>query len=532
MMTHQHVKQGKEDSLYILETDHKNMDAAFLYVEDLVFSIRNSTGLRTFFDGLDYDEKLVSKELKSAANLFAERNYLGTEEIFVEKIYIFNFKNDSVSHLYYPMTMLEMERERKDYEKIYQQFLENKTSSYFQSGKDLVNLCVFLYDGKMNPLGVCIFGLNRSFIEENYKNLEKFGRYKWQIMQGEIQILGKENGRRVENGKILNSNFDTGFGLTLYAAIPVWVVYRSLGNMMAILLLISSVLIVILSFLGHKAAKYYVKPLETIAEKINLVGKGEFQTKLSEYSAEELQKISSTFNEMTDYIEHLVEEVYETRLVAQQAEIQYLQTQMNPHFLANVLAMIETRAAINGDTQVQQMIHQLSKLYQGKIFRKNEYFISLQQELEITEFYLSLQKSRYGNKITYSIVFEGDSCGYLGLKVPRLSIQPLVENAVCHGLQQKAENGHIKIRIWKELQNLKICIEDDGVGFDLNCVVEKEDNKNHTHVGLWNTNKMIQKLCGDDFGILVESEIGKGSKVQVVLPIKYGEENVESDGCG
>lgn len=253
---------------------------------------------------------------------------------------------------------------------------------------------------------------------------------------------------------------------------------------------------------------------------------------LSGYRSKELQNISTTFNEMTDYIDHLEKEICETQRIAQQAQIQYLQAQMNPHFLFNVLTMIETRAAMNHDTEVQQMIHQLSKLYQGKIFRKNEYFIFLKEEMEIVEFYLSLQKERFGEKITYSVAYGDIAEGYETLMVPRLSIEPIVENAVCYGLLPKAENGYIKIKIQKEDQHLKICIEDDGVGFDTNLIVEKKADQNHTHVGLWNTNKMIHNLCGEDYGLQIESKIGKGTSVCIVLPIKYGEKDVESNGCG
>lgn len=531
MMSHQYIEQEKEDALYLLENDHRNMEVAFLYVEDLIISLQNHTGLQQFWEGGSYDADFAEMELKSGANLFSERNYLGTEKVFVEKVYVFNSDGNSVTHLYYPVTLLEKEKDRKIYEKIYENFLESQSDFYYQTEKEQINLCMWLYDSAMNPLGVGILGLNRSFIEENYKNLEKFENYRWQICQEENQILGKEADRGPGSGKVLESFLDTGFGLTLYAAIPVRAVYQSLGNMLLILFLISAALILQLSFCGHKMARYYVKPLETIAEKIRLVGKGDFHIKLSGYRTEELQNISNTFNEMTDYMEHLVEEVYETRLIAQQAQIQYLQTQMNPHFLANVLSMIETKAAINGDTQVQQMIHQLSKLYQGKIFRKNEYFISLKEELEITEFYISLQKSRFGDKIAYSVVYEGESAEYERLSVPRLSIEPIVENAVCHGLLPKNKKGHINLRILKEDRNLKIYIEDDGTGFDPDSVVEKAEDKNHTHVGIWNTNKMIRNLCGEDYGIQIESKIGKGTTVCVVLPVKYGEKNVESNGC-
>jgi len=233
---------------------------------------------------------------------------------------------------------------------------------------------------------------------------------------------------------------------------------------------------------------------------------------------------------MTDYIERLVKEVYETQLIAQQSQIRYLQAQMNPHFLFNVLSMIEMRAALNEDKEVQDMLYKLSRLYQGKIFRKNEHFIYLEEEMEIVDFYLSIQNNRFGEKITYSIYYDGNKKIYEKMMVPRLSIEPLVENAVCHGLEPKREKGHISISISCKEHNLSVLIEDNGVGFELEKIAEKKDDKNHSNVGLWNTNKMIHNLCGEQYGLEINSRVGEGTVVKVLLPIRNGEDYVEGNG--
>ena len=203
-----------------------------------------------------------------------------------------------------------------------------------------------------------------------------------------------------------------------------------------------------------------------------------------------------------------------------------------PFDMDNVLSMVEMKAALNGDQDVREMIYKLSKIYQGKIFRRNEYFILLEEEMEIVDFYLSLQNSRFGEKITYSIIYEGEKENYKNRMVPRLSIEPIVENAVCHGLEPKDENGHICIRVSEKEDQLWICIKDNGVGFDPDLVTESSEDRNHSHVGLWNTNKMIHNLCGENYGLQVRSKIGIGTEVLVVLPIKDGGNYVEGNDCG
>ena len=527
MTMRQYMTKEREDTLYILESDNVKVDNIFQYVEEIALSIQHNVGLRSFFRGVVYSEETVMQQLQSVSNLFSERNRLEVFEPFVEKIYLYNDSDRSIYNLYYPMTISEKKQSQESCDVLYREYKESNMDFYFQTEGKYLNLCMKLYDSQMEPLGTCIFVLNKVGIEENFSNLEKMNHYKWSISQGEEVLLGGGTIQGEQKNFILEHTMPTGFGLKLYAGVSEWMVYRSLGTSLLVILLVSAVLMVLLSLLGRMMAIYYVHPLETVAEKIKLVGKGNFDTKLGEYRVEELQNISNTFNEMTNYIERLVKEVYETQLIAQQSQIQYLQAQMDPHFLFNVLSMIEMKAAMNQDKEVQEMLYKLSNIYQGKIFRKNEHFIYLEDEMEIVDFYLSLQNSRFGEKIEYSIFYEGGKEEYHYLMVPRLSIEPIVENAVCHGLEPKEEQGYIRVNISKEEAALKIRIEDNGVGFESEKIVAKSEDKNHSHVGLWNTNKMIHNLCGKEYGLKIKSEIGKGTIVEILLLVRSGE-----DLCG
>ena len=530
MLSSQYVRQERENTEFILESCNTKIDSMFQNLGEMALSIQHSVGLRGFFKDASYQEEIVAEELKSVANLFSERNRVESFEPFVEKIYLFNSEDKSIYNLYYPMTISEINKSKMDYGALYHVYKESGKDFYFQIDEECLNLCMKLYDSEMETLGVCIFALNRNSLEASFANLEKTEYYNWSIRQGEEVLLGKETISVQQNFRVLEHNIQIGFDLNVYAAVSEWVIYQSLEMTVVIILIIAVVLSVVLAFLGRMMARYYVEPLEIVAEKIKLVGKGNFDTKLDEYPIEELQNISNTFNEMTDYIERLVKEVYETQLIAQQSQIQYLQSQMNPHFLFNVLSMIEMRAALNQDKEVQDMLYKLSRLYQGKIFRKNEHFIFLKEEMEIVDFYLSIQNYRFGEKITYSIYYDGGEGIYEKMMVPRLSIEPLVENAVCHGLEPKGEKGHISISISQKENNLEVLIKDNGVGFEPEKLTEKKDDKNHSNVGLWNTNKMIHNLCGEKYGLEIKSRVGEGTEVLVLLPVRNGEVYVEGNG--
>ena len=530
MLSSQYVRQERENTEFILESCNTKIDSMFQNLGEMALSIQHSVGLRGFFRDASYQEEIVAEELKSVANLFSERNRVESFEPFVEKIYLFNSEDKSIYNLYYPMTISEINKSKMDYDALYHVYKESGKDFYFEIDEECLNLCMKLYDSEMETLGVCIFALNRNSLEASFANLEKTEYYNWSIRQGEEVLLGKETISVQQNFRVLEHNIQIGFDLNAYAAVSEWVIYQSLEMTVVIILIIAVVLTAVLAFLGRTMARYYVEPLEIVAEKIKLVGKGNFDTKLDEYPIEELQNISNTFNEMTDYIERLVKEVYETQLIAQQSQIQYLQSQMNPHFLFNVLSMIEMRAALNQDKEVQDMLYKLSRLYQGKIFRKNEHFIFLKEEMEIVDFYLSIQNYRFGEKITYSIYYDGGEGIYEKMMVPRLSIEPLVENAVCHGLEPKGEKGHISISISQKENNLEVLIKDNGVGFEPEKLTEKKDDKNHSNVGLWNTNKMIHNLCGEKYGLEIKSRVGEGTEVLVLLPVRNGEVYVEGNG--
>lgn len=519
MVARQYVKKGIEDTSYILKNDNGKMETKFQYLQEMVLTIQHNQGLRGFLTGQFYNDETVTKQLENVVNIFSERNRMENAEPFVEKIYIFNKNGRSICELYYPITVAEYNSLNNKYGDLYKEFVGSRRDFYYKAEDKYISLCLYLYDETMDNIGGCIFVLNRQGIENNYENLDEVSRYAWGIRTRSEILIDKSNLISYEKSNLIEQEFNAGFGLTFYARLSNSAIFGSLWNSILITLVVSIIIIIILAVFSHLISLHYVKPLKTIVKKIKQVGGGDFKTKLGEYRVEELKNISETFNDMTDYINRLIVEVYENQLIAKQSELQYVQAQMNPHFLYNVLSMIGMKAAINNDKDVQELIYKLSKLYQGKIFRKNEPVILLSEEMEIIDFYLSIQNSRFGDKITYSINYEGRKENYGNMSVPRLSIEPIVENAVCHGLEPKDGNGHISVNISKKTGVLRIIVADDGIGFDAEEVKKESKDKGHTQVGLLNTDKMIKNLYGEEYGIRLDSRRGIGTEVTIILPI-------------
>lgn len=511
-----YVRREVKDTEFILQSANDSMNNTVQFLEERILDLQRDSRILSFLTQEEHDLEEARAQLRLGANLFSDRNRQGYQTPFVTEIYLFNHQEECVYDNYYPQTVREQGERKAEMMERFRRFLRQKESFFCEPSGEDVALSLYLRDEGLREIGTCIVVLSKQHVEEVYQAVEDLGACAWSVSIGDKELIGKNTLRRGNVGTF-ESVRATGFGMTLRAAVSRGEAYGSLGRTIGLLLLLSGLIIAVAAVIGSLIARRYVRPLGTVAEKIRLVGEGDFETKLGDYSAEELQLISTTFNDMTSHINQLINQVYETQLLNQQAQIKYLQAQMDPHFLFNVLSMIELKAAVNDDAEVQQKISMLSKLLQGKIFRKNELEIPLSEEMEIVDFYLNLQNSRFGDKITYTLHSEECKEDPKRLLVPRLSIEPVVENAVAHGLEPKEGDGHIDVTI-RCGEDLEIIVQDDGVGFDTTSIGSGKEGREHSGVGLMNTDHMIKNLYGEEYGVRIESGIGQGTTVTVRLP--------------
>lgn len=159
MIINQYIQQEKEDTLYILESDNRKMEVKIQYLEEMVLTIKRNLGLRTFFAGQAYNREMMIRQLEKAASVFSERNRMESSEPFVEKIYLFNEKAESISHLYYPVTVAEYDAYEEKYRRMYESFVQGTEDFYFQVEEVSVNLCLYLYDDNMGLNGGAVVEL-------------------------------------------------------------------------------------------------------------------------------------------------------------------------------------------------------------------------------------------------------------------------------------------------------------------------------------------------------------------------------------
>ncbi len=209
-----------------------------------------------------------------------------------------------------------------------------------------------------------------------------------------------------------------------------------------------------------------------------------------------------------------------------QAEIKALQSQINPHFLYNTLDSIRGQAIVAGNKGISDMTLALAKLFRYSISDINE-FVPLSKELESIDNYLSIQCIRFNNKFTKKYNIDDD---VLICKIPKLTLQPIVENAIHHGLEQSQGNGNILIKAYRTASQLFIRISDNGVGISHEQLLKINDalinNKDYSYsksssssVGLFNVNARIKLLFGENYGITIYSTLDIGTTINIVVPI-------------
>ncbi|SDC52197.1 HAMP domain-containing protein [Paenibacillus sp. UNCCL117] len=246
---------------------------------------------------------------------------------------------------------------------------------------------------------------------------------------------------------------------------------------------------------------------------------------------DEIGLLAEKFNLMVERIHELFNTVYLEKLLKQKAEyrtLQFeykaLQAQMNPHFLYNTLEAIHSLAKIKGQDEIGEMVYLLGRLLRESIRRKGD-VIPLSEEIGFIGDYLSIHKMIYGDKIQVQYNLDEKLMGHA---VPKFILQPIVENAVIHGIEKKPGVGEIHIECRRDGGDLRIVVRDNGIGMDKETIERLlhperynavESKEKHTNVGIISVHKRIRILYGDDYGISIESEIGEGSSVQIRIPL-------------
>ena len=288
---------------------------------------------------------------------------------------------------------------------------------------------------------------------------------------------------------------------------------------------ISTIIPTTLIFVILRSYNYRIKRL---SRHMNKVKNERFDLIELHEGKDEIGGLIHNFNLMTAKINSLINDVYkleiqkkDLQLEQVRAELNLLQSQMDPHFLFNTLNALLVVSTKNGYTEVTEIIRHLS-LIMRRMLTWSDDAISLQEELKITEMYLKIEKFRFADRFHYSFNIDDSVLSY---SIPRMCIQTLVENACKHGLQAVKGLRHIQINVGLRDPFLLVEIEDNGIGMDTeqlnNIVVQLHEGRDTgSNIGLRNVYKRLQLNYNDRVDFRIESEPGKGTKVWYTIPLK------------
>lgn len=254
------------------------------------------------------------------------------------------------------------------------------------------------------------------------------------------------------------------------------------------------------------------------------VKQGDLTARIQDVREDELGQISRSFNDMLDELNQYIDRVYKADIKQKHTELTALQARVNPHFLYNTLEVIRMRAISQGAHDVGEMIYSLSALFRSFVQQKKIY--TLKDELEACRLYLELFQIRYKDKFTYSIEWDRKLAH---IRVLKLSLQPIIENYIVHGLRSEDTDNELHIRVNRTDEFLHVQVKDNGNGIPADRLKEIERALQMEEVegesfGLKSINQRLKLLYGSKYGIELHSEPGQGTTVDVWLPIDDGKE--------
>jgi len=294
-------------------------------------------------------------------------------------------------------------------------------------------------------------------------------------------------------------------GLTSIVAANKDLLFENLNPILSTFLLLYVFIVVIALLMSILLSYAYTIPIKKMIAYVSEASHNYRVTRRPAGMFREFDEFANAFAKMHDQLQKYYNDLYHQKLLLQNAEIKALQAQIDPHFLFNILNTVAWKAQIKGCEDVYHMIISIGDLLRSNILSKDKHFIPLKEELDYARLYIYLQQERFEDKFTAEIFADPILETRM---VPRFCIQPLVENAISHGLEPLTSPGRLMVRIMSEPDGIYVRVEDNGVGFPEGFSLENlrpdEHDHLHAHIGLNNLSKRLSLLYGPSAKLVIQ----------------------------
>ncbi len=443
-------------------------------------------------------------------NRFSERYDAIVEKITLANNYNINFKEDMDYIMYIIAVNSERAQELVDTEKpqamideardAFQDLYENADEEYPKNQLRMILQCLDTLEDR-----VCEIEENAlvtGAYDQNMESLDVNIRILTELIQEQIQKYIYYQATTLET---LRENIRTDVKRAI-----------KMVSVICVAILVAAL------FISRKIMTGITEPIRSLCEVTRVAGSGDFAVRAQEESDDELAILSSSFNQMVEQIGDLVEGIRIEQMNLKATELKLLQAQINPHFLYNTLDAIIWLAEAGEKDQVVRMVSALSDFFRTTL-SKGQDFVSVKDEEAHIKSYLQIQQFRYQDILEYEIEIPEELYEY---EILKMTLQPIVENALYHGIKRKRRMGHIKVEGKKEETVMAFRVWDDGIGMKpeklshIRKVLsgELEEKETPSGFGLFNVGQRIRLNYGAEYGIKISSVYGEWTEVEVILP--------------
>lgn len=549
-------KKTNEYANQIISQVELNIDSYINSVENILFYISNSRDVIDFLSNNSKDN-IIKENLK----LYVEANpeilgliIVGESDTYISNELLKKTRDSLKNEIWYKEAINESEKVHFFSKPIGRNLIAYKN----YGAEDIMSICKAIIDKNSNKiLGVVMIDIKLEKLDDIIKSnyigengffyiLDKNNNIVYSPINPIVYRINSSSFNKLSDSlvtSINNEDFKIIYklsNLTGWKSIGVFSLdymvkdINFMERFTMIISFISLALAIVFSVIFTNSIVTPIKELNVLMKKVEL---GNLDLKFNEENYnDEFWELGHSFNHMVAEIKELINIVYKQQRSKRKAEIEVLQAQIKPHFLYNTLDTIAWMAEDYEANEIVNIVDALTKVFRIGL-NKGKESIKIKDEIEHIKSYLIIQKYRYEDKLNYNIDYDEEVLDYYILK---LITQPIVENAIYHGIKEKKGPGNINISFKRKENKISIVIEDDGKGIseeeldfinnNLNSNIDNLDevndkfnkknlsNKKGSGYGVYNVNMRIKLTYGKEYGLKYESKVGIGTRVEIILP--------------
>lgn len=411
-------------------------------------------------------------------------------------------------------------------------YYRGESRQVFTVARNYYNLVKLRSDNEYDYIGTLFVDIDVNRLESIYKQIDTLGKNNFYIIDSQDKCLFSTEPYELDGYVEVESGYN-GYGYQVKLKLEDDQIFSHIASLKHTTYLILVLSFMILVWGAVFFSKRLTEPIHNMMDKMAQIETGNFQVRLPVKSNDEIGILSKRFNQMSRELERYISQVYIAQLKQAEAEMTTLKSQIYPHFLYNTLEVIRMTAVEQHDEKVSNMIEALS-VQMHYIIGTVQDMVPLGKEVEIVEKYIYLINCR----IEEGLTLHSDVRPYVSAMVPKLILQPIVENAYIHGIKPRNTDGDISIGAEESDGRFIITVMDNGIGMDeremerIRKVLEGDEigiknEHNWQSVGLKNVHDRIRHLYGREYGLKISSEDMVGTSINIILPLSEEKEKVE-----